>query len=93
MTVIERAIKTYGEESQIDKAIEEMSELIKALLKLRHCRKDYEIEILKDAVAEEMADVDIMLWQLRHIYGDVKMMAYKDEKLKRLERLLDKEGV
>lgn len=87
--VMEKAIKTYGDDSQIDKAIEEMSELTKALLKLRHCTKDYERQVLMDAVDEEMADVEIMMCQLGMIFKNQYRMAmcYK-KKIERLERRL-----
>ena len=60
----QRAINTYGENSQVDKAVEEMSELTKALLKYR-----IGFAILDDIIGE-IADVQIMLEQLRMIYGD-----------------------
>ena len=91
--ILMRAIETYGRETQIDKAIEEMSELTKALLKLRHCSDDWERQIIKDAVDEEMADVDIMLTQLLMIFGNEKRMdVWKEKKIERLERRLKKEG-
>ena len=87
--ILERAVKTYGEASQLDKAIEEMSELTKAILKLRYCKKPYELQILQDAVNEEMADVEIMLEQMKMIFNnseDVEKQKYK--KIERLERRL-----
>lgn len=88
--IMSRAIATYGAQAQIDKAIEEMSELIKALLKDRHKTKDYEVQIMRDAVAEEIADVMIMLKQLRMIYDcDGKILDYQDDKLIRLEKRLN----
>lgn len=93
MNVLERAINTYGNDAQIDKAIEEMSELTKALLKLRYAAKDYEHDILQEAVAEEIADVGIMLRQLRMIFDfDATILHYEDEKVQRLQRQMRKEG-
>ena len=87
--ILNRAIETYGEHSQIDKAIEEMAELTKALLKLRYCEKDFERQIVQDAVSEEMADVEIMLTQLHMIFGNTKKVEeYQIKKIKRLERRL-----
>ena len=87
--VLNKAIETYGEHSQIDKAIEEMAELTKALLKLRYCEKDFERQIVQDAVSEEMADVEIMLTQLHMIFGNTKKVEeYQIKKIKRLERRL-----
>lgn len=89
-TVLERAIEAYGPEAQIDKAIEEMSELIKALLKLRYATKDYEVEICQKAVDEEMADVAIMMQQLYIIFDNVASVSdYNIAKLQRLERRLE----
>ena len=83
VAIMERAIETYGKESQILKTIEEMSELTKALLK-------YSFEdtgIYWAAVREEMADVFVMLSQMELIFGDVTDIEI--EKLERLERRLD----
>lgn len=87
--ILNKAIETYGEHSQIDKAIEEMAELTKALLKLRYCEKDFERQIVQDAVSEEMADVEIMLTQLHMIFDNTKKVEeYQIKKIKRLERRL-----
>ena len=62
--ILQSAIDTYGPEHQVDMAIEEMAELIKALLKMRRPDKASWADVL-----EEIADVQIMLDQLRLIYG------------------------
>jgi hypothetical protein len=89
--VLQRAIDTYGEERQIDKVLEEMSELTKALLKMRYAKPTgVERDILMDAVSEETADVEIMLEQLHMIYqNDKKVEEYKQKKIERLERRLN----
>lgn len=70
------AIRTYGENSQVDKAIEEMSELTKALLKYRVGFATL------DEIREEAADVQIMLEQLRMLYGSTAdMESYKLNRL------------
>ena len=87
----EKAIIQFGTEAQTDMLIEEMSELTKALLKLRrkqNSRIDYD-EPERNAVAEEVADVIIMLVQQLSIldcYDDVD--AIIDEKLRRLKSRL-----
>lgn len=64
--VLRNAIRTFGNDSQIDMLIEEMSELTKALLKARRSgRKDYHMP----QVLEELTDVEICLDQLRLILG------------------------
>lgn len=89
--ILKLAIDTYGDKSQIDKSIEEMTELTKALLKHRYIQKPHQRDILEDAVAEEMADVMIMLEQLRMIYrNDDRIAHYRQEKMDRLARLLAK---
>ena len=71
-----RAISKYGENSQVDKAVEEMSELTKALLK-------YRIGFATlDEIREEAGDVQIMLDQLCMLYGSTTDM--EDYKLNRL---------
>ena len=46
-----------------DKCIEEMSELIKALLKARECG-----QTCNDDIEQEFADTDLMMQQLRYCY-------------------------
>lgn len=89
--ILQRAIDTYGEIRQVDKCVEEMSELTKALLKLRYAKPTgVEADILRDAVSEEMADVEIMIEQLHMIYqNDNKVNEYRQKKIERLERRLN----
>ena len=77
--ILMAAIRRYGHVGQQLKAIEELSELIRAL-----ARADDPVNI-----AEEMADVRIMLDQLEIIFGNhdqVRELEYK--KLQRLNRRL-----
>lgn len=82
--ILQRAVDTYGYEHQTDKAIEEMAELTKALLKYRGDPSDTHL----NEVLVEMADVGIMLNQLALIYGDC--VEQEIAKLDRLERRLDR---
>jgi hypothetical protein len=79
--VLQECIDTYGADKQIDQAIEEMSELIKALLK--HRRKTIQLEggnvnptpdtdlvKARTDILERTADVIIMLTQIIMIFGD-----------------------
>ena len=77
------ALLTYGNEMQIDVAIEEMSELIKALIKDRRVSDKKS----SDNVLEEMADVQIMLDQLKMIFGGTKKIEWY--KLNRLKRRIE----
>lgn len=82
--ILELAIKTYGEEKQELKAIEECSELITAI-----CHKHIG---RKNNIAEEIADVSIMLEQLKIINncGD-EVEKIRKEKLDRLyDRIFEK---
>lgn len=79
------AADTFGRDTQIIVAIEEMSELIKELCKVE--RLDGRL----DCLAEEIADVTIMLEQLRSLY-DVNdlVCAFMDTKVKRLADRIEK---
>ena len=59
-----KIIAHYGEQSQVDKAIEECAELIQALIKGRHSRS-CDITFIID----EIADVEVMLAQLKMMFG------------------------
>lgn len=70
---LQRCIDTYGKQPQGDMAIEEMSELTKALLKERRALRRDDPETMKQAtmnIADEMADVIIMLTQLTMIFDN-----------------------
>lgn len=62
-------VETYGNDAQEDMAIEECSELIKAILKFR--RSDEKTAEMRDAVIDEIADVQIMLTQLEIVFNCV----------------------
>ena len=68
--VLNFAIDTYGANTQIDKAIEEMGELIQALLKERHSRMTEEHKLHLGHIEEEIVDVYIMLSQLMIIFRE-----------------------
>lgn len=65
-------VETYGNDAQEDMAIEECSELIKAILKFR--RSDEKTAEMRDAVIDEIADVQIMLTQLGIIFNCVERL-------------------
>lgn len=81
-SVLKAAIAHYGNENQVDVAIEEMSELIKALIKFRRAKGCGIAELT--AIIEETADVEIMLAQLKMIF-DIDTTHFKLAKLERLE--------
>lgn len=80
-------INTYGTNKQEDKAIEEMSELQKAILKHRENKRAEE----RQDVIDEIADVSVMLEQLKIIYSChnevAERMDYKiDRQIKRIKK-------
>ena len=80
-----RALRVWGKEPQMLQVIEEMSELIKEILKNVNRKKDN-----VDAIIEETADVEIMLGQLKCCYAiSDKVCQYKAEKLKMIDKRLD----
>ena len=91
--IIHQCIEIYGTLAQTDMAIEEMSELTKALLKERRALHRDDPDAWKQAtmnIADEMADVIIMLTQLTIIFenrDDVQViinrkLARQEERLK-----------
>ena len=79
MAILAAAIEHYGSDLQQLKAIEELSELIRAL-----ARADD-----PDNIAEEMADVRIMLDQLEIMLGNHdEVREWEYEKLMRLSERL-----
>ncbi len=83
--VLKRALKTWGEEPQMLMVVEEMSELMKEVLKNINRKKDNIAEII-----EETADVEIMLAQLKENYRIFEQVeSYKKEKIKKIEERLN----
>lgn len=85
-SITHAAVDYFGEDCQIIKAIEEMSELTHALTRYLNG------EMYAANVAEEMADVFIMMEQLRYIFDNSesvkRWMAFK---LRRLKERINKE--
>lgn len=98
--IFNKAVKVYDNDSRIDLAIEEMSELIKALLKYRRMvngTEAYDADAIADNIAEETADVQIMLDQLCIIFKNNKQVhkhwfSKVDRLRKRIECYLAKCG-
>ena len=89
--ILKRALQTWGEQPQMLMVVEEMSELIKEVLKNINRKKDNVA-----AIIEETADVEIMLEQLKENYQiEEQVAAYKANKIKVIEQRLndwDKKG-
>ena len=77
IVVCKKAIDTYGAATQQLKAVEELSELIQAVMRA--------LEGDKHNVEEEIADVEIMLTQLKIMYDLKKIDEWKEFKINRLK--------
>jgi hypothetical protein len=72
--LLEQMIQKYGESKQLDIAIEECSELIKAISKYKRENNREDIPLRIRAIAEEEADLRIMLEQI-----DIMMINHDPE--------------
>jgi len=85
MDLLDKAIKTWGIDAQLDMLIEECGELIVAIQHLKRKRVGW------DAVAEEIIDVEIMSGQIKlfinnnELFDDIETKKYE-----RLNRRLEK---
>ena len=88
--LLERVITAYGMNKQLDVAIEELSELIQAICKIK--RRDSisnESFAVKGNLAEEMADVEIVLAELKLMFdNEDNVKEWRTYKLDRLEKRL-----
>ncbi len=83
--ILKRALQTWGEQPQMLMVVEEMSELMKEILKNVSRKKDNIA-----AIIEETADVEIMLEQLKENYNiEDRVAAYKADKIKLIEQRLN----
>lgn len=81
------AIRAFGAPHQIQKAIEEMSELTKELC------KDLDKKGNLNHIAEELADVEITLAQLKLIYSNAALVdIWKQRKLVELRNRIEEEN-
>jgi len=78
--LFQMALIKWGNRLQEDIAIEEMSELIKALVKYRRDSNEH----TREAVQEEIADVKICVQQLEMMFGQEKVSEFEEKKLSRL---------
>lgn len=94
--VLQECVNTYGAEAQVDMAVEEMSELTKALLKYRRkeAQGSKDLEAVRENILEEVADVIIMLTQLIMIYGgrDLVQETIENKVDRQIKRLANTEG-
>lgn len=82
--ILKHAIATYGKQSQLTVAMEEMAELTKELSK--NIRGTDNVS----AIAEETADVLIMLDQIQMIFGNrLQVEEFRRQKIGRLANRLE----
>jgi hypothetical protein len=94
--ICKRALKKWGARSQLDMAVEECSELIKAIMKFNRNQ-----EAIKNGhnpsmdayyeVCYEIADVEIMMVQLRQIFDSMAIDKQKEYQLTRLFKMVHNE--
>jgi len=81
------AINKWGKNKQLDMAIEELSELMKAIVKYR--RHDWN-SVWRIKVLEEVADVEIMCLQIRMMLSkDAEYQRILKNKLENLENIIE----
>ena len=80
--VCSKALKLWGVQAQLDMMIEEMSELIKAIIKYRRGKGD------KNELMREGVDVQIMMMQLETMFPPEDWHIVKGSKLSRVQELI-----
>lgn len=87
---LENIINHFGKKEQLNKAVEECSELIQAICKYN----SNQTTLNEISVVEEMVDVQIMLKQLRIILdvSDEQLAKLAENKIKRTETKIIENG-
>lgn len=81
------ALITYGDRVQMTKCLEELAECQQAICKILIGGENF------DHLAEEIADATITLEQMRLMFNiNERVCRYMDEKVIRLDRMLQKEA-
>jgi len=90
--IYQRAINAFGEENQINKAIEECAEFIAIAVKgVKWQRIDdqmIDVNNSGERTVDEIADLTIMMQQMRLIFGSAVVDERIAFKLARLEQLI-----
>ena len=91
--LLKEAINTFGVDSQLNIAVEELSELIKEICKAKRYSDRVDV-YWYNSLCEEMADVIIMIEQLQMIFDNKEdVEKYVNEKLNRLTNLIDEHRI
>ena len=83
MKILQTAIDKYKIDSQVSMLVEECAELIADI------NRYYRKRIKKEKLIEEMVDVSIMIDQMKLIFGGSEWDRIENEKLKRLESIIN----
>lgn len=90
--IYQAAIQHYGKASQEDKLIEEMAELMQAILKVRRLGENHGPLGKQNTwgnLHEEFADVKIVMAQLETTLDAALLAQYTNDKLTKLQGLLE----
>ncbi len=89
---IEKIVKHYGIQAQLDMGIEEASEFIKAISKIKRAGSDDDFNKAYKSLTEETADIYFMILQFTAIFGfGNELMDMVDKKIKRQISRIEKE--
>lgn len=91
--ILQKAIDTYGQQAQIEMLVEEASEVIQAVQKLKRAFEskvvgiEYNIKLKASNghLMEELADLQIMLDQMYLIFPKEEIDEYREQKINRLK--------
>jgi len=88
-----KAVAKWGVDSQLDMLVEECSELIQAVQKMKRYErwKQGHPRELSDSLCEELADVSIMVEQVSTIMGSAVVEVCRRKALDRLEKMVNEE--
>ena len=86
---LKKFMECWGYDAQARMAIEEMSELTKALCKYERFGKENAPQEIKDNILEELADVHNMIAQLEMYFGKEEIEKIRLQKIERSEKLLN----
>ena len=81
--ICKKAVRTFGENAQCIKAMEECGEMVHAL-----ARKVLDQDPDLDNICEEIADVEILMEQMRVVFGDAFIDKWKQNKLEKLNKVV-----
>lgn len=87
-SLLKKTIEKFGNDAQLDQAIEECSELILALCKYKRYSDNITEEIY-DNVIEEIADVQIMIDQLKFMFDEKVIEQCKEKKINKLIKIIN----